>query len=243
MQATRFEFEQRFWVIGAIFWVGFSLSWIDHTGFVVGVAKLLAPAIDPGSDSGRVIIRGIFIAAAMLVFAAAAVRTWATAYLRTEIVHDPRQHSENLMADGPYRYVRNPLYLGVWLMTLGVATMASRIGWLWIVLAMAVFMYRLTFREEAGLLATQGESFRAYVKAVPRMIPSPWARVPAGSTRPRWGQAFVGELFFWLMGAGMVVLVITLDMRLTGLIFLGSMVVYFVAVGTMKRRAARPVSP
>ena len=53
----------------------------------------------------------MFASGAALVFVAALLRTWATAYLRTEIVHDAPQHAEALVADGPYRYVRNPLYL------------------------------------------------------------------------------------------------------------------------------------
>jgi hypothetical protein len=55
----------------------------------------------------------------------------------------------------------------------------------------------LTRREEQALETTQGESYRRYLAAVPRLIPSLRPRVPAGGIRPRWGQAFFGELFIW----------------------------------------------
>lgn len=45
----------------------------------------------------------------MLVGAAAEIRTWATAYLGSEIVFDLNLHTNRLVADGPYRYVGNPL--------------------------------------------------------------------------------------------------------------------------------------
>src|SRR5690349_20674404 len=111
MRATRFEFEQRFWVIGLVFFLGFSLTALDQTNAAVGLLRLIAPSLAPDSPRAALAIRLIFGAGAAVVFLAAMLRTWATAYLRTEIVHDASQHSEALMADGPYRFVRNPLYL------------------------------------------------------------------------------------------------------------------------------------
>ena len=111
MKATRFEFEQRFWIIGVIFGVGFWLYAIDRTPAAVGILRLIAPTLDPDSDVGNRAAQFVFGGGALLVFVAAFLRTWATAYLRTEVVHDAAQHSEALVADGPYRHVRNPLYL------------------------------------------------------------------------------------------------------------------------------------
>lgn len=109
MRATKFEFEQRFWIIGALFFLGFSASWLDPVNFSVAALHVIAPSVDLDSAQGNFWLRILFGCGALLVFAAALLRTWATAYLRTEIVHDPSQHSEGLVADGPFRYVRNPL--------------------------------------------------------------------------------------------------------------------------------------
>ena len=129
------------------------------------------------------------------MFIAAFLRTWATAYLRTEVVHDASQHSEALVADGPYRYVRNPLYLANLPLIAGVGFMASRLGWFVMVAGMWLFCYRLILREEDGLRATQGESYRAYLNAVPRLWPALRPRVPAGAGEPRWSRRSAARCF------------------------------------------------
>lgn len=81
MKATRFEFEQRFWIIGFIFWLGFGLYWIDHTNFAVALLHLVAPSIHPNSAREDFWLRILFVFGALLVFLAAALRTWAAACL------------------------------------------------------------------------------------------------------------------------------------------------------------------
>jgi protein-S-isoprenylcysteine O-methyltransferase Ste14 len=243
MQATRFEFEQRFWIIGVIFGVGFWLYSIDRTIFAVAILRLIAPGIDPNSDGGNDTLRFIFGCGAALVFAAAFLRTWATAYLRTEVVHDATQHSEKLVADGPYRYVRNPLYLANLPLIAGVGFMASRLGWLVMVAGMWVFIYRLILREEAGLLETQGALYRAYMNAVPRLWPALRLRVASGNGTPRWGQAIGGEMFTWLIAAAVLCFAITLNFKLAGIIFILSFAVYFAVVPLIKKRAAAYNAP
>lgn len=238
MRATKFEFEQRFWIIGLIFWVGFSLYWIDHTSSAIALLHLFAPSVDPDSDRGNLLLRLIFGTGALLVFVAAMFRTWATAYLRTEVVHDAKQHSQSVVADGPFRYVRNPLYLGNVFMAAGVGVMASRLGWLFIVIGMWVFVYRLILREEYGLLSEQGESYQNYLKAVPRFWPSFAARVPASRAHPHWGQAFAGESLIWLFGAGVLCFAVTLSFKRSGIFFVLSFVVYFAAIWMLRKRAA-----
>jgi protein-S-isoprenylcysteine O-methyltransferase Ste14 len=238
MRATKFEFERRFWIIGAIIWVGFFLYRFDHINFAVGLLHVVAPSIDPESARANNLDRLIFGAGALLIFLVAMFRTWATAYLKTEVVHDMSQHSEGLVADGPYRYVRNPLYLANIPFAAGIATMASRAGWLFTVVAMWFFMYRLIFREEDGLSQTQGESYRAYLKAVPRFWPSLTPRVASGGGRPHWGQAFAGEILFWLMGVAVLCFAITLSLKLAGIVFAASFAAYFMSVYLVKKRAA-----
>jgi protein-S-isoprenylcysteine O-methyltransferase Ste14 len=238
MGATKFEFEQRFWIIGGIFCVGFGLSWVDHTYFAVGLLHLLAPSMDP--DSARAIfpLRLIFGGGALLLFLAALLRTWATAYLRTEVVHDASQHSEALVADGPFRYVRNPLYLANLPMAAGIGVMASRMGWLFMVAGVWLFVYRLILREEEGLEQTQGESYRAYLKAVPRFWPALTPRVASGGRKPSWGQAVGGELLFWLFGVAVLSFAVSLNIKLTGIVFGASFLVYFIVVPMIMKRAA-----
>jgi protein-S-isoprenylcysteine O-methyltransferase Ste14 len=89
--------------------------------------------------------------------AGAGLRTWAAAYLRPEVMRDHRLHDERLTADGPFRHVRNPLYLGNILMAAGMGLSASRAGAVALVAFMTPFGGRLILREEAALEAAQGE--------------------------------------------------------------------------------------
>ena len=210
MRATKFEFEKRFWIITAIYFVGFSLSAFDETPFIAALRHFLAPSIARGSSESAAFARLVISIGAALVFAAAALRTWAAAYLRTSVVHDTEQHSEALIADGPFRYTRNPLYLASVVMAAGIGVLASRAGFIFLVVANWVFVYRLIFREEEALLQSQSESYRAYLGAVPSFWPSLKARVAANARSPRWRQAFGGESFVWIFGIAELLVALTL---------------------------------
>jgi phospholipid methyltransferase len=166
------------------------------------------------------------------------LRTWATAYLRTEIVHDSSQHSEALVADGPFRYVRNPLYLANLPMVAGIGVMASRLGWLFMFVGTWVFVYRLIRREEDALLESQGESYRAYLQAVPRFWPALAPRVPSAGGQPRWGQAIGGEAIFWLFGVAVLCFAFTLNIKLIWIVFGAGFAFYFIVVPLIGKRAA-----
>src|SRR5262245_63980119 len=87
--------------------------------------------------------RLVIATGALLVFLAAGLRTWRAAYLRTEVVHDAAQHSEALVAEGPFRYTRNPLYLARLLMDVGLGVLASRSGFICLLLVDWLFVYVL----------------------------------------------------------------------------------------------------
>jgi protein-S-isoprenylcysteine O-methyltransferase Ste14 len=210
MAATKFEFEHRFWIICAIYLVAFLLSVFDHTPFIVALRHLIAPSITRGSPDAGAFARMVILIGALLVFLGAALRTWGAAYLRTAVVHDTAQHSEALVADGPFRYTRNPLYLGNLPMAAGIGVLASGSGFIFLLLANWIFVYRLIFREEEALRQTQGESYRAYCEAVPRFWPLLTPRVAAGNYRPQWAQAFGGESFVWVFGVAELLVAITL---------------------------------
>jgi protein-S-isoprenylcysteine O-methyltransferase Ste14 len=203
MRATDFEFRNRFWVIAALFFVGFSCSFLDHQN--------AASALVRGSETGVHLVLG---AGALLAALAAAVRTWASAYLHTEVVKDHALHADRLVADGPYRHLRNPLYLGTLLLAVCFGLMASRLGFLVIVGGLLVFVLRLIGREEAALSQTQGSAFDAYRARVPRLWPALFPRIPASGAHPQWRQAFIGELAMWAFAIGAGAFAATFDQRL-----------------------------
>lgn len=233
MRATTFEFRYRFWLIGAIIWGGFWLYAVDHVNVAAALGGWLAGRLKWNED---VIIRLLFAFGALLTVLAALLRTWATSFLRTEVVHDGALHSEKLVADGPYRYVRNPLYLGTTLLTVGMGLMASRVGYAVMVVGIIIFNLRLIGREEAELTATQGESYRNYLKAVPCLIPSLKPRLPAGGGRSQWKQAFQGEGFFWGFSAAAVVFAVTLKLAAFWITLAIAFALYFWMQAILKKQ-------
>lgn len=241
MKATAWEFRHRFWLFGAIFWIGFGLGAFDHRNITALALHSLVPGIPDDSPRELFWLHFLFAFGAALVFLAAWLRTWATSYLKAEVVHDMRQHAESIVAGGPYRHVRNPLYLANEFMALGLAFLASPAGWVLIVFGMWLFNYRLILREEEGLLNTQGEPFRRYMERVPRLLPSLRPRVPAGETQPSWLQGFAAESFVWMFAAAAACFAATL-LWLSAAILLGlSFPVYFATVAFAKRFSTREV--
>ena len=236
MRATRFEFEKRFWIICAIYFSGFCLFGFDQISFIAALRHLIAASIASGELRTTMFARIVIAVGALLVFLAAAVRTWGAAYLRTEVVHDTAQHSEALVADGPFRYTRNPLYLATLLMAAGIGVLASRSGFVFLVLANWIFVYRLIFREEESLLKTQGESYRAYWRAVPRFWPALRLRIPSGNRQPDWGQAFAGESFVWLFGVAELLVAVTLNPWVGVVTFLLGFVAHFLITRRIQRQ-------
>ena len=168
-QATDFEFRNRFWFIASIFGVTFALYRVDPTNIAMALTLRVLRWANPGAsvtidapnfDSTA---RLCFAFGTMLLVLAALIRSWATAYLKSGVVHDSAIHSELLVADGPYRHVRNPLYLGNILQALGIGLMASRLGFVFLTVVNTIFMLRLILHEESGLLQSQGESYRRYL--------------------------------------------------------------------------------
>jgi protein-S-isoprenylcysteine O-methyltransferase Ste14 len=240
--ATDFEFKQRFWFIGAIIFLGFFCYQFDKTNFAAALAhKILGPGV---AQAGQLVTDSplfdryqlaIIAAGAAIVALGALVRSWAESYLHSSIVHDAAIHSDQLVAEGPYRDLRNPLYLGNDLLAIGLGTLASRLGFVVMVAGMIVFTYRLILREEAGLLATQGESYRRYFNAVPRLWPSLRPRIPSGGAQPNWRDGFSGEIFFWSFAAAMLAFVVTQRASVLWTVIAIGFAIYFLQAYLRKR--------
>ncbi|MFA4984767.1 MAG: isoprenylcysteine carboxylmethyltransferase family protein [Candidatus Omnitrophota bacterium] len=78
-----------------------------------------------------------------------------------------------LIQGGPYSLVRNPMYLGILLIGLGVVLMLFE--WWVASIFLAIFIVRyilLIFKEEKKLLALFPEEYPSYSSRVPRLLPS-----------------------------------------------------------------------
>jgi isoprenylcysteine carboxyl methyltransferase (ICMT) family protein len=102
--------------------------------------------------------------------------------------------ADSVMADGPYRYVRNPLYLGLWCTIAALTFVMPPTGALVTMILFTVFQSRLILGEEAYLSSELGESYRSYLGAVPRLIPRLRTNVTKGNAQPHWLRAVLTEL-------------------------------------------------
>src|SRR3954471_22644049 len=225
VRATDWEFKNRAAIFGCIFGFSFFLFSLDHVNATSWLAAKLA--FTTGTDE-VLVERTLFSIAALLVVGAALVRTWGSGYLRSEVVYASEIKTATLVADGPYRYVRNPLYFGNVLIGLGMGAMASRLGFVVLQVLMLIFCYRLIFREEAELRAVQGEQYDAFKKAVARLCPSLTPRIPAAGGTANWTAGFKAEGWVWGFALAVALFAATLNLKVFYLVLGISLVVFFV---------------
>jgi protein-S-isoprenylcysteine O-methyltransferase Ste14 len=208
MRATRFEFRFRLWIGVLIYFLGFWAPWLR---FGTNAGSISTTWLELSGELARVLPLQtasllITIAAIVLLAAGAALRVAGTAYLGASIVKSAALHANAVMAAGPFRYLRNPLYLGSFLAALGVSILMPPSGALFFVAASFLQILRLIFGEEGYLAAQQGEPYLAYKARVRRLLPSFPPRVPASRVVPQWGTALVAETYYIAVAACFLVL-------------------------------------
>lgn len=197
MGATSFEYRLRYPLHGLIFVLGlwpFWESWLGLTAKSTWLTLSAALARQGwlGFQAATVLLLVIGI-----VFTAlgAWLRVWGAAYLGAGVINSPRMHGQVLLADGPYRRSRNPLYLGTLLHTIGIALLMPPAGAVFAIAAIWILQIRLALAEEPFLTQRFGQAYREYEERVPRFLPAPKPMVPAAGQRPQWLQAVLGESY------------------------------------------------
>ncbi len=204
MQATAFEYRFRFAIHAVIYVLGFTAPWLFLSslagvpGFTTSSTWLvLSSAISRQGwlafDAATVVL---LVIALILTALGAVLRVWGSAYVGSSIVKSPSMHGTVMLADGPYRRTRNPLYLGTLLHTIGVAILMPPSGAIFAVVFLWIFQVRLALAEEPFLVARFGQPYVDYKAAVPRFLPSPTPQIAAGGVRPHWLQSLLGEIYF-----------------------------------------------
>src|SRR2546428_2454959 len=85
-----------------------------------------------------------------------------------------------LVVEGPYRWVRNPMYIAVFSVVIGEALLFRSFLLLGYALLVAVVVHLfVVFVEEPSLRSQFGESYETYLRTVPRWLPRP-PRTPHG---------------------------------------------------------------
>ncbi len=132
---------------------GLTLNWLQPLPFV--------PALVPAVRLGAV----VFLLALALFVWAVATMTRAGSNVPTS------QPAMTIVDGGPYRFTRNPIYLG---MLLGLIGLAVALDSLWLLLTLVPFAlvirYGVVAREEAYLERKFGDVYRRYRSGVRRWL-------------------------------------------------------------------------
>ena len=198
MRATTLEYRLRFPLHALIFVLGFWPFWEPWLGLTAKSTWLTLSAALARAGWLNFQTATIVLLVLGLIFAVlgAWFRVWGSAYVGASIVQSPSMHGETMLADGPFRRTRNPLYLGTLLHTIGIALLMPPAGAIFAIAAIWILQVRLALAEEPFLEARFGESYREYMARVPRFLPTPASQVVSAGIAGRWGQACLGEIYF-----------------------------------------------
>ena len=186
-------------------------------------------------DAG-LLVHVLFGVATFFLLMAALIRTWASSYLNADVVYGSGVMARSLVADGPYRRVRNPLYFANVLLAISLGAMMSRIGFVICLIAMVVFCYRLILREEAELESIQGDRYEQYRGAVPRLWPSLRQRTASAGRRPKWLDGFKSESWYWGFALASAAYAVTLNLKLFFVILTASIALLQVSAMRIKKK-------
>jgi protein-S-isoprenylcysteine O-methyltransferase Ste14 len=197
MKASAFLFRYRMIVLGSIVALGFWAPWIEalSLGSRISLLEWLALEISrAGLLTFTVSTPVVIIAGALAALAGAVLRIWASAWLGHGIVINANMQAAALTADGPYRYVRNPLYLGMFLWMAAMCLLMPPTGALFTLIGALLVMLGLIRGEESFLAKKLGDPYRAYLRAVPRIFPRLRTTLAPSCNKPHWLQAVLSEI-------------------------------------------------
>jgi protein-S-isoprenylcysteine O-methyltransferase Ste14 len=149
----------------------------------------------------------------LLVLGGYALRVWASSYLTSAVVHRGDTTTTELRVSGPYRFTRNPLYLGNMMQAIGVGLVTPWPVLVTIAIVMVAYNLVLIAIEEPFLATKQGAPYERYCREVPRLIPMP-GRAAASADQPAsLADGLRGELTIGLLSvvgfAGLTILAFT----------------------------------
>jgi protein-S-isoprenylcysteine O-methyltransferase Ste14 len=135
--------------------LGFLLHWLRPL-----------PLVPPGAALA------LRVAGGLLIVAGLSLPIWATATFRgVGTTPNPAGPTTALAFKGPYRFTRNPMYLGLAVLTVGIASLANTL-WPLLVLPFVLWAVRRSVidREERYLEGKFGEAYLGYKGRVRRWV-------------------------------------------------------------------------
>lgn len=155
------------------------------------------------------------------------------------------QVADVLNTSGIYSVVRHPLYLGNFLMWLGIA-LFLRVWWLALIIVLIFWLYyeKIMYAEEAFLRKKFGERFTAWAEQTPLFIPQP-SRWQAPALKFSWRSALKREyasyfamisIFFSLHLLSRLWLQRTLALDFLWVIIFGVSLLFYLTVRFLKKK-------
>jgi len=196
MSAAALAFRFRVFLFVLLYVLGFLPPWDFSSGsrgtLWLSASTLLARS---GWISLAPATLSVTLAALACLVAGAFLRVWGTAFLGSGVMRDSALHGEGLVVAGPYRHLRNPLYLGAWLLALGASILMPLDGALFFLPAFSVFVLLLITTEERFLSAKLGNAYQQYRGLVPRLLPRFATGAAPATACPHWAQAVLAETY------------------------------------------------
>ena len=133
---------------------------------VTGIVLNSLWAMSPLTSSWRYILGSPLIGVAGLLITPVLRR-----FRRAGTPFDPRKAASVLITDGPYRFSRNPSYVSLTLLYLGVGIILNN-GWIWLLVVpvLLVMDLRVVRKEERHLETKFGEDYLRYKASVRRWL-------------------------------------------------------------------------
>jgi len=157
-------------------WVGTIVFLFLAPGIVAGVIPALITGWRMPDWGGWIapvgIVAGLLILGGIVVLLDAFIR-----FARADGTPAPPVPTAHLVVVGPYRFVRNPMYVAVVAIILGQALLFGSVGTLvYLAVAMTAVALFVKFYEEPTLERTYGDEYRTYKANVRAWIPRlrPW---------------------------------------------------------------------
>jgi protein-S-isoprenylcysteine O-methyltransferase Ste14 len=129
-----------------------------------------------------------------LVVVGELLRAWAVRHIGTISRTRTSTRQGPLIMSGPFRVVRNPLYLGNWMIWSGLVV-ASRLLWM-LPIAWAVFALQygtMVIWEETRLRSMFGRQYERYARGVSRWVPGRPGDLAPLPTRHPWSDVVFSE--------------------------------------------------
>jgi len=145
------------------------VPWLYTIGYLFGIAIQFIVPVSIGSAALLAIVRVLGI---LLVTVGAVLMVWPQSIFRKhQTTTVPTETSTTLVNWGPYRFSRNPMYLGLFLFFVGLSVIFVLA---WSILSLLVVVYYVNSKiipiEEKQLRGSFGEAYEQYCKKVRRWI-------------------------------------------------------------------------